>query len=91
MVALEGGICGEVGSECRGGVVGGVGRGLIKAEVTKWVGVVSKGAGSSELAGRAEGVKNISVGESERWCGRGGVGVGTARHGGTVRWLSSGG
>ena len=87
-VALEGGIGGEIGSECRGGGVGGVGRGFIKAEVTKWGSVVSKGASSSELAGRAEGVENISVGESER-CGGSGVGAGTARRG-TVRWLTGG-
>jgi hypothetical protein len=85
---LEGGIGGEIGSECRGGGVCGVGRGFIKAEVTKWVSVVSKGAGSSELASRAESIENVSVGESERGGGRG-MGAGTARRG-TVRWFAGG-
>jgi hypothetical protein len=80
---LEGGIGGKIGSEGRGGGVGGVGGGFIKAEVTEWVSVVSKGASSSELASRAESIKNVSIGESERGGGRG-MRAGTARRG-TVR------
>jgi hypothetical protein len=58
------GIFVEVGAECGGGGggVGGIGRGLIKAEISKGVGVVSKGASSSELTGRAEGTQDLSIG-----------------------------
>jgi hypothetical protein len=55
---LELGIFGEVVAKSG---VGGVGRGLIKAEIAKGVGVVSKEASSSELAGGAEGIKDIPL------------------------------
>jgi hypothetical protein len=62
-VALKLGIFGEVDAECGGGGVGGVGSGLIKAEIlTKGGSVVSKGASSTELAGGAEGIEKMSVG-----------------------------